>query len=254
MRRTDQVALVTGSSSGIGKATAVRLAAAGYDVCVNYHTDAAGARDTVRQVQAHGRRAIAVQADVALVAEVYALVDRCVAELGGLHVMVNNAATARRASILDLTEADWDRVIDVTLKGVFFGLQAAARHMVDHGGGRIVNISSIHEDAVMAGMTPYCAAKGGVRMLMRNAAIELARHKITVNNVAPGAIATRANAAKLADPAAVAELAEVIPLGHAGTPEDVAAVVAFLVSPDAAYVTGSTYYVDGGMIRHFTDK
>jgi glucose 1-dehydrogenase len=254
MQRTDRVALITGSSSGIGKAIAVRLATEGYNVCVNFYADETGARETVRQVEGVGRRAIAIRADVADVAEIYALVDRCVAELGGLDVMVNNAAMAHRASILDVIEADWDRVVDVALKGVFFGLQAAARHMVHHDGGRIVNISSIHEDAVMAGMTPYCAAKGGVRMLMRNAAVELARHNITVNNVAPGAIATRASSPALADPAVVAELHEVIPLGRAGTPEDVAAVVAFLVSPDAAYITGSTYYVDGGMIRHFTDK
>jgi len=254
MRRTNRIALITGSSSGIGKATAVRLAAEGYDVCVNYHVDETGALDTVRRIEELGRRAIAVQADVAVVADIFSLVDRCIAEFGRLDVMVNNAATARPAPILDIAEADWDRVIGVNLKGVFFGLQAAARHMVPQGGGRIVNISSIHEDAVMVGMTSYCAAKGGVRMVMRNAAVELARHNITVNNVAPGAIATRANATKLADPDAVAELHEVIPIGRVGTPAEVAAVVAFLVSPDAAYITGSTYYVDGGMIRHFTDK
>ncbi len=254
MPRLHRIALVTGASSGIGKATAVRLAADGCDVCVNYHVNDVSAGETVRRIERLGRRAIAVRADVGNVAEIYALVDRCVGELSGLDVMVNNAAAISRAPLLDVAEADWDRVIDVTLKGVFFGLQAAARHMVHHGGGRIVNISSIHEDAVMAGFAPYCAAKGGVRMLMRNAAVELARYGITVNNVAPGAIATPASAATLADPEAVAELRQVIPLGRVGTPEEVAGVVSFLASPDGAYVTGSTYYVDGGMIRHFTNK
>ena len=254
MPPSHQIALVTGSSSGIGKAIALRLAADGYDICVNYRQDAQGAEDTRQRVEALGRRSLCVQADVAHVTEIRALVARCVDGLGGLDIAVNNAATASRAPFLDVTEEDWDRVLNTSLKGVFFGVQAAARHMVDHGGGRIINISSIHEDAVMAGLAPYCAAKGGVRMVMRNAAVELASYGITVNNVAPGAIATRATTSTLADPAAVDELHRVIPMGRIGTPDDVAGVVAFLASDDAKYITGSTYVVDGGMIRHFTDK
>lgn len=254
MPRTDRVALVTGASSGIGKAIAIRLAAEGCDVCVNYHANEVGAVDTIQRIAGLGRRAIVVRADVGRVEEIHALVDRCVDELGGLDIMVNNAAAIAQAPILEVTEAEWDWMIDVTLKGVFFGLQAAARHMVQRGGGCIINISSIHEEAVMAGFAPYCAAKGGVRMLMRNAAVELARHGIAVNNVAPGAIATPATAATLARPDAVAELQQVIPMGRIGRPEEVAGVVAFLASSDGAYITGSTYYVDGGMIRHFTDK
>jgi glucose 1-dehydrogenase len=248
MALNGKVALVTGSSSGIGKAIAIRLAREGCDVCVNYHGNPQGGEDTKARIEQLGRKAISEQADVANAADVRALVQRCVAELGGLDIMVNNAGIEIRSPILEVTEEQWDLVINVTLKGVFLGLQEAARHMVQRGWGRIITISSIHEEVTMPGNTPYCTAKGGVRMLTRTAAVELAPHGITVNNVAPGATATPINRTTLVDPEAVAALKTEIPLGRLGDPEEVAGVVAFLASDDAAYVTGSTYTIDGGMI------
>lgn len=250
MSLNGKIALVTGSSSGIGKAIAIYLAREGCDVCVNYYSDREGGEDTKRQIEQLGRKAIAVQANVGKADEVRGLVQRCITDLGGLDIMVNNAGIEIPKPILDVTEAEWDLVIEVTLKGVFLGLQEAARQMVQRGGGgRIITISSIHEDVTMPGNAPYCAAKGGVRMLTRTAAVELAPHGITVNNVAPGAIATPINQMTLMDPVALAALKAEIPMGRLGDPDDVAAVVAFLASDDAAYVTGSTYTVDGGMIR-----
>lgn len=243
-----KIALVTGSSSGIGKAIAIRLAREGCDVCVNYHGHPQGGEDTKAQIEQLGRKAISVQADVGKAADVHMMVQRCITELGGLDIMVNNAGIEIRSPILEVTEAQWDLVLNVTLKGVFLGLQEAARHMVERGSGRIITISSIHEEVTMPGNAPYCAAKGGVRMLTRTAAVELAPYGITVNNVAPGAIATPINRQTLVDPAKIAALKAEIPLGRLGTPEDVAGVVAFLASDDASYVTGATYTVDGGMI------
>ena len=254
MSLAGKVALVTGSSSGIGKAIAIRLAHEGADVCVNYHREEEAAQDTVRQIQALGRKSIAVQADMGAGAEVEAMVQRCEAELGGLDIMVNNAGVEIKSPFIEVTEAHWDLVINTNLKGVFFGMQAAARYMVPRRSGRIINISSIHEDATMPGNAPYCAAKGGVRMLMRTVAVELAPYGITVNDVAPGAIMTPINRDTLSDPAKVAALQAVIPMARIGTPEDVAGVVVFLASDDAAYVTGATYFVDGGMIRQFSNE
>jgi glucose 1-dehydrogenase len=254
MRLQGKIALVTGSSSGIGKAIAIHLAREGCDVCVDYYHDEQGGEDTRRQIEELGRRAIAVKANVGHGDEVRAMVQRCVEELGGLDIMVNNAGVEIKAPITEVSEADWDLVIGTTLKGVFLGLQAAARHMVEKKKGRIINISSIHEEVTMPHNAPYCAAKGGVAMLMRTTAVELAPFGITVNNVAPGAIATPINTDTLSNPAAVAALTAEIPVGRIGTPEDVAAVVAFLASDEAAYVTGSTYFVDGGMMRNFSDK
>lgn len=246
---TGKIALVTGSSSGIGKAIAIRLAREGCDVCVNYLSDRQGGEDTKQQIEQCGRRAVTVQANVGKADDVRMLVQRCVSDLGGLDIMVNNAGISIPTPILEITEAQWDLVIEVTLKGVFLGLQEAARYMVERGGGRIITISSVHEEATMPGNAPYCAAKGGVRMLTRTAAVELAPYGITVNNVAPGAIATPINHKTLVDPEAITALKAEIPLGRLGDPDEVAGVVAFLASDDAAYVTGSTYTVDGGMIR-----
>jgi glucose 1-dehydrogenase len=254
MSEQRRVALVTGASSGIGRTVALRLARDGYDICVNYHHDAAGGETAAGEIERMERRAICVQADVARANDVDALVRRCVAELGGLDVMVNNAGVEIKAPLLEITEADWDLVVTTNLKGVFFGLQAAARQMVTRRRGRIINVSSIHEEVTMPGNAPYCAAKGGVRMLMRTAAVELAPFGITVNNVAPGAIATPINADTLADPRKVATLEAAIPIGRIGDPTDVAAVVAFLASDEAAYVTGATYVVDGGMMRQFSNE
>ncbi len=247
MELEGKVAIVTGAGSGIGSAVAQRLADAGAAVCINYY----GAYETEAHEHA-GRlpRAIAVSANVADPKEVGAMVDRTVHELGSLDVLVNNAGIEHSAPLLELEPADWDRVIDVNLRGAFCCLQAAARVMRDAGGGSIVNISSIHEDLPFPGFAPYSASKGGLRMLMRNAALELAEHRIRVNNVAPGAIATPINQATLQDAQKLQALQAIIPLRRLGRPEEVAEVVVFLASDASGYVTGSSYYVDGGMVRY----
>lgn len=263
MSLAGKVALVTGSSSGIGQAIALRLAREGCDVCVNYHGDAAGGEQTRQQITQLGRKAISVHADIGSAADVHTMVERCVNELGGLDIMVNNAGVEIKKPIIDYTESDWDLILNTNLKGPFLGIQEAARHMIGNrkpfelagkAAGRIINISSIHEDATMPGNAPYCASKGGLRMLMRTVAVELAPYGITVNNVAPGAIATPINLDTLVDKGLVARLEAAIPMGRIGTPDDVAGVVVFLASDDAAYITGATYFVDGGMIRMFSNE
>lgn len=247
MDLTGKVAIVTGAGSGIGYATAERLGAAGASICVNYldHEEAACA------LAARLPRAIAVHADVSRREQVQAMVDRVCRELGSIGVLVNNAAIVRESPFLDMGEEDWDASIDVNLKGVVLCSQACGRVMRDAGqGGSIVNISSIHEDLPFPGFTPYAAAKGGMRMVMRNLAVELAQYRIRVNNVAPGAIATPLNAATMANPAKMRILNQIIPLSRMGSPEEVAQVVLFLASEDSSYVTGSTYYVDGGMLQY----
>jgi glucose 1-dehydrogenase len=247
MDLSGKVAIVTGAGSGIGYAIAERLAAAGAGVCVNY----LGYEDEAKALAQRLPKAIAVKADVSKAADVQAMVDATVKELGSIDVLINNAGLERSMPFLDIDEATWDLMLDVDLKGAFLCAQASGRAMRDSGnGGSIVNISSIHEDVAFPGFTPYCAAKGGLRMLMRNAALELAPYKIRVNNVAPGAIATPINTRTLNDPEKVAILQRIIPLARMGRPEEVAEVVLFLASDASSYVTGSTYYVDGGMVRY----
>jgi glucose 1-dehydrogenase len=245
-----QVALVTGASSGIGRAIAVRLARDGADVCVNYHHGADRANDVRVEIEQLGRRSMIAQADVGKVEDCRRLVDQTVAQLGRLDILVNNAGIEIKQPFLDVTEENYDRVMAVNLKGAFFCAQAAARQMVRQGaGGRIVNISSVHEDLAMPTNSPYCASKGGMRMMMRTICLELAPYKITVNNVGPGAIVTPINQATLQNPEALKALLAEIPLRRIGTPEEVAGVVAYLVSAEASYVTGSTYFIDGGLMR-----
>ena len=248
MELDGKVAIVTGAGSGIGQAIAQALADAGAGVCINYY----GAyEDEAKQHAARLPKAIAVSADVSDPGDAARLVSTTVQELGGVDVLVNNAGIEHSIPILDLEVKDWDAVIAVNLRGAFCCLQAAGRVMRDSGrGGSIVNISSIHEDVPFPGYAAYCASKGGLRMLMRDAAVELARHKIRVNNIAPGAIETPINAATLSDPEKVATLQRIIPLARMGKPEEVAAVAVFLASDRSSYVTGSTYYVDGGMVRY----
>jgi len=243
-----KVAIVTGAGSGIGSSIADALAAAGAAVCINYY----GAyEDDARAHAARLPHAIAVAANIADADEVAAMVAKTTAELGPPDVLVNNAGVEHSTPLLDVTLDEWDAIVGVDLRGAFICLQAAARAMRDSGrGGSIVNISSVHEDVAFPGFTTYCVAKGGLRMLMRNACLELAPHRIRVNNVAPGAIATPINAATLADPQKVETLQRIIPLARLGTPDEVAQVVVFLASDAASYVTGSTYYVDGGMVRY----
>jgi glucose 1-dehydrogenase len=243
-----KVALVTGAGSGIGEAIAQALADAGAAVCINWF------RDYGEAAEEHARRlphAFAYEADIADPGQVEAMVAATVERLGSLDVLVNNAGIERSAALLDVDLADFDAVLRVNLRGPFVCLQAAARVMRDSGrGGAIVNVSSIHEDVPFPCFTPYAVAKGGLRMLMRNAALELAGDGIRVNNLAPGAIRTPINAGTEDDPSKQAALKRFVPLARMGTPEEVAQVAVFLASERAAYVTGSTYYVDGGMARY----
>jgi glucose 1-dehydrogenase len=244
-----RTAIVTGAGSGIGYAIAVRFGGAGAAVCVNYldHEEEAQA------LAARLPRAMAVKADVSKAAEVGEMVERTRDQFGSVDVLVNNAGIETESPFLDMDEETWDRILDINLKGAFLCARAAGRVMRDAGrGGSIVNISSIHEDLPFPGYAPYCAAKGGLRMLMRDIAVELAPYRIRVNNVAPGAIATPINEPTLKDPEKLAKLESIVPLARVGKPEEVAEVALFLASEASSYVTGSTYHVDGGMIRYAT--
>jgi glucose 1-dehydrogenase len=250
MQLQEKVAIVTGGATGIGRAIAERFAAEGAAVVVNYHRSSSDADEVVGGIHDKGGRAIAVQADVATSADVKAMVDRARKEFGRIDVLVNNAGLEKQTGILDVAEADWDLVVGVNLKGAFLCLQAVGRVMAEQKSGSIVNISSVHEDLPFAGFAPYAASKGGMRMLMRTAAIELAPRGIRINNVAPGAIATPINARELGNPEKMRVVNATIPEGRMGRPEEVAEVALFLASDRASYVTGSTYYVDGGLVRY----
>jgi glucose 1-dehydrogenase len=254
MRLKDKVALITGASSGIGAGVAARFAAEGARVAVNYRPgspkDADAARSAVAQFST---TSIAVEADVSRRDHVEAMIARVASELGRIDICVNNAGIEIKRDFLDTTDDEWNRVLGVNLFGSFAVSQVAARAMVKQGGGgRLIFMSSVHEDIPFPGYTSYCASKGAIRMMARNLAMELAPHQITVNNIAPGAIATPINQAVLNDPVAYQNAVSEIPLGRFGTPADVAAVAVFLASDEAAYVTGSTYYIDGGLTQQVT--
>jgi glucose 1-dehydrogenase len=245
-----KVAIVTGGNSGIGKSIVLALGAAGASVCVDYvvHQDITEAER--EQVRAMVDRIIAVKADVSKVDEVQMLVDETVKAFGRVDIIVNNAGIETRSSVLDTTEGQYDRVMDINLKGAFFGTQFAAKQMIKQGdGGRVINISSIHEDWPMPGNTPYCLSKGGMRMLTRNAGVELAPHGITVVGVGPGAVATPINVETMQDPELMAELNATIPLGRLAEPKEIADLVVWLASDQASYVTATTFVVDGGMMQ-----
>ncbi len=250
MRLDGKVAIVTGSSLGIGKAIAVALAGEGASVVVNYRSHPEEGGEVIQEIQKSGGRAISVQADVSRPEDVKNLVNRTVEELGRLDIMVNNAGVEEKHPFIDTPFEVWEKMISVNLTGVWLGCQEAARQMISQGGGgRIINVSSVHEDMPMPTNSPYCAAKGGVRMLMRTIAVELAQHGITVNNIAPGAIETPINKNLKDDPEQLQELLSEIPLGRIGQPEDVASLAVFLASDGSSYSTGSTFFVDGGMMR-----
>ncbi len=244
-----KVAIVTGAGSGIGHAIAERFGREGAAVGVNYFGHENQAEELAALISRTARKSIAVKADVADPDQVQHMVERVLKELGRIDVLVNNAGVESSAPFLEITEESWDKMLNVDLKGAFLCAQACGRAMKEQGGS-IINISSIHEDHTFPGFTPYCAAKGGMRMMMRNAALELSQYRIRVNNIAPGAIATPINEATMHDSKKMTELQRIIPLGQMGTPADVAEVALFLASDRSRYVTGSTYYVDGGMVRY----
>jgi glucose 1-dehydrogenase len=255
VRLQGKVALVTGSAQGIGRAIVERFAREGADVVVNYRSGPAMAEEVVQAARAAGVRATAIQADVAQVGEVRRLVEQGVAEMGRLDILVNNAGVETHAAFWDVAESDYDKVLGVNLKGPFFATQAMVRHLREtRRPGRIVNISSVHEELPFPNFAAYCASKGGLKMLTRNLAVELGPLGITINSVAPGAIATPINTALLNDPVKLRSLTEQIPLARLGTTDDVTGVAVFLASDEAAYVTGSTYVVDGGLTWFYQEQ
>jgi glucose 1-dehydrogenase len=254
-RLAGKVAIVTGSSSGIGQSIAIRLATEGANVVIDYRNNPEGANDTKTRAEAAGSKAIVVHADVSKLADTQNLVDQAYQQLGRCDILVNNAGVEKSAAFWDITEQDYDAVLNVNLKGAFFLTQAFVRRLRDAGQpGRIINISSVHEDMVFPNFSTYCASKGGIRMLMRDLAVELGPLGITVNNIAPGAISTPINASLLADKPKLDALLRNIPLGRLGTSEEVAAMAAFLASDEAAYTTGSTYVIDGGLMRNYHEQ
>ncbi len=251
-----KVAVVTGSSSGIGQAIAVRLANEGAAVVIDYRGHPEGAKETQKKMApAAGARSIIVQADVSKIADTQNLIDQAWQQLGGCDILVNNAGIEKGSDFWDTPEADYDAVLAVNLKGPFFLTQAFVRRLRDaKKPGRVINISSVHEDMVFPHFATYCASKGGIRMLMRDLAVELGPLGITVNNVAPGAISTPINQAMMNDPARLDPLLRNIPLGRMGTAEEVAGLVAYLSSEEAGYITGSTYVMDGGLMRNYHEQ
>src|SRR5215469_14109284 len=242
-------AIVTGASSGIGRATAERLAREGASVCVNYYADLdrGAAEEVVRGIELSGARGIAVQADVGAEDQVRRMVESASRAFGGLDLLVNNAGIEKRFDLLEMSLADWDRVLRTNLTGSFLCLREAARVMAQTAGGVIVNMSSVHESIPWPGFAHYCASKGGLRLLMQTAARELAPLNIRIVNIAPGAIITPINRFVLDDPDATRALQEEIPLGRMGQPDEIASAVVWAASDEAGYVTGTTIVVDGGI-------
>lgn len=250
MRLEGKVAIVTGAATGIGQAIATAFAKEGAAVVVDYVGKSELAAETLRKIAAAKGRGIAVEADVSDPAQVKNLVEQTVAKFGRLDILVNNAGIEFKRPFLEFPFDLWQKVIAVDLTGPWLCAQEAALQMVKQGkGGRIINISSVHEDLPMVTNAPYCAAKGGLRMLMRTIAVELAPHNITVNNIGPGAIYTPIDKDVEADAAIEKQLMAEIPLARWGRPEEVAELAVFLASEAAGYITGSTHFIDGGMLR-----
>ena len=251
MRLENKVAIVTGAATGIGKAIAIRFAKEGACVAVDYVGDDHPALDVVQEIKNQGGKAVCIEGDVSKQDEVRNLVAQTVNAFGRLDIMVNNAGIEKKVPFLDTPLDLWDKVIAVNLTGPFLCSQESARQMVKQGGpGRIINISSVHEDLPMPTNSPYCAAKGGLRMLMRTLCLELAPHGITVNNIGPGAVDTPMDEPLKAQPELFEQLLDEIPLHRMGQPDEIAGLAAYLASDESAYVTGSTFFIDGGMLRH----
>ena len=247
-----KVALITGSSSGIGQAIAKKFAEEGAKVVVNYNSGTKGAEETLGMVKEAGSEGITIQADVSLTADIHRLVDAAYDRFGELDILVNNAGMEKKAPFTEVQEADYDKVMAVNMKGPFFLTQYFVQKLQNaKKPGRIVNISSVHEDMSFPGFTAYCVSKGGMRMFTRNLAVELGPKNITINNIAPGAIMTPMNNKLKENKQVLEALLKNIPLNRIGTTDDVANLAAFLASDKAGYITGSTYVVDGGLMRNY---
>ncbi len=265
MKLQGKVALVTGSSQGIGQGVVLRLAQEGADVVINYRSHPEGAEETLAKIEAIGGRCHMAQcpksqgytlkADLGSVSEVRQLIAESIQHFGKLDILVNNAGIEKHAPFWEVTEADYDAVMNVNLKGVFFATQAFVQHLIEtKRTGKIINMSSVHEELPFPNFTAYCTSKGGMKMLTRNLAVELGPLGISINNVAPGAIETPINTKLLNNPEKLGALLQNIPLGRLGQPQDVASLVAFLASSDADYITGSTFFVDGGLLWNYQEQ
>lgn len=255
MKLENKVAIVTGGSGGIGQALCERLAQEGAKIAINYRSSVDEAKETKEKVAQVGSQAIIVQADLGKVDQINHLVQETINHFGKVDILVNNAGLEKRADFWDVTEKDYDLVLDVNLKAVFFATQAVVKHFREtNNSGRIINISSVHEELPFPHFTSYCASKGGVKMITRNLAVELGPMGITINNVAPGAIATPINHDLLNNPEQLKKVTQNIPLGRLGEPEDVSGIVAFLASDEAKYITGATFYVDGGLLWNYQEQ
>ena len=250
MSLKNKVAVVTGGNSGIGMAIVLELAKQGANIVIDYVAHPEATESLEKQVTALGDQAIGFDADVSKVADLQKLINAAVEKFGRVDVMVNNAGVETRTSILNTTEQQYEKVLEINLKSAFFGTQLAAQQMIKQGGGgRIINISSVHEDWPMPGNTAYCLSKGGMRMLTRTAGVELAPHNILVVGVGPGAVATPINLSTMKDPTLMKNLDSAIPQGRMARPEEIASVVAFLAGEGASYMTATTVFADGGIMH-----
>ena len=250
MKLQNKVAIVTGAATGIGQAIAIRFAREGASVVIDYVGNSSAADQTMNEIKSFGGKSIALAADVSKTDQVQNLIDSTVKAFGRLDIVVNNAGIETKHAFVDFPFDEMQKILAVNLIGPFLVSQAAARQMIKQGdGGRLINISSVHEDLPMPTNAPYCASKGGLRMLARTIAVELAKDKITVNNIGPGAVYTPIDADIQANPELEKALMAELPLSRWGKPEEIAGLATYLASDEAGYVTGSTYFIDGGMMR-----
>jgi len=255
MRLQNKTAIITGSSQGIGRGIAERFAKEGANVVINYIGNMEMANEVQANVEAVGAKAICVQGDISKVEDIQNLFAETIETFGQVDILVNNAGVERHAPFWEVTEKDYDFVMNVNTKGTFFCSQAMAKHLIEtKRRGKIVNISSVHEDLPFPNFTAYCVSKGGVKMLTRNLGVELGQFGINVNNIAPGAIETPINKNLLNNPMKLNYLLGQIPLKRLGQPEDVAGLAVFLSSDEADYVTGSTFFVDGGLTWFYEEQ
>ena len=255
MKLEGKVALVTGSAQGIGQAIAIRFAQEGADIIVDDRALGQSAQETADAITALGRRVHMIQGDLANTEDDRRVISEGVEKMGKIDILVNNAGVEKHADFWDVTEKDFDFVLQINLRGTFFITQDFVNHLrATNRPGRVINISSVHEELPFPHFSTYCASKGALKMLCRDLAVELGPLGITVNNIAPGAIATPINTALLNNPQLLALLESKIPLGRLGKPDDVSGLAAFLASDDASYVTGATFVVDGGLLHNYHEQ